>query len=405
MLENVRREAAVMQYLAERSAGGQVIVSGKTVFTPSTQKGKKSSRMIQHEKEMAIRGEMCADYPSLDSLVNHHSSNSMNENNDSAKNSMDSDAMCVSNGNGYEDGELEKESMAMKGMTIENASKEGFDLLDVEGERYICRFIEETEDEFFHYLINEFVPAGDLYSMLTSFPLHRLNEPQARGLFRQIVLGVRYLHNRNLAHLDMSLENICLDQSEQIRIIDFGVAALHPHTSTSFNSTTNYFLYPSSLQLERVQGNNNNGKEEESSSSDSTLSPNDPRCPRKYFPCAPVLQLHNKPGKIRYMSPELFVGLQWDAFSNDVFSLGVILYSLLTGRPPFQQADNTDVWFNVIYSGQWLTAPIKKQPSAHVYTHLSNEALELINAIIKPESHRLTVNQILAHPWLNIKDE
>lgn len=79
----------------------------------------------------------------------------------------------------------------------------------------------------------------------------------------------------------------------------------------------------------------------------------------------------------------------------------VILYSLLTGRPPFQHADPSDIWFQVIYSGQWLTPNIRSQPTAHVFTHLSDQALSLIDGLIKPQQMRLGCAQILAHPWMN----
>jgi len=75
---------------------------------------------------------------------------------------------------------------------------------------------------------------------------------------------------------------------------------------------------------------------------------------------------------------------------------------LLTGRPPFQQAESTDVWFHVIYTGQWLLQQIRKQPSAHVYTHLSEQALDLVNKILKPQEQRPTCEQILQHPWMNM---
>jgi serine/threonine protein kinase len=393
VLENVRREASVMSYLGERSASGNSLSQTNSQITDnnaqwSNSAKKKSSRMIQYEKELAVKSSPTLSTASTDTTMTN--SPSLEEN----------------NGFASDDSELDSEAAAMKTMTIDSvghSSNSNLDILDLEGEKYICRFIEETEDEYFHYLINEFVPAGDLYSMLTSFPQHRLSEPQARGLFRQIVLGVKYLHRRNLAHLDMSLENICLDADENIRIIDFGVAAIHPHTSTTFQAATNYFQFPSSLQLGTP--NTNQLKQLQADEFTNNFNSNDPKAPRRFFPCLPVLQLCNKPGKIRYMSPELFAGVSWDAFSNDIFSLGVILYSLLTGRPPFQQADNSDVWFNVIFSGQWLTQAIKKQPSAHVYTHLSNEVLDLINNIIKPEAQRLNIEAILSHPWMNVKDD
>jgi len=61
------------------------------------------------------------------------------------------------------------------------------------------------------------------------------------------------------------------------------------------------------------------------------------------------------------------------------------------------------VWFHVIYSGQWLTPQIRKQGSAHVYTHLSDGALQLINYILKPQERRPTCEQILQHPWMQME--
>ena len=163
------------------------------------------------------------------------------------------------------------------------------------------------------------------------------------------------------------------------------MAAIHPFTPTTYASATAYFSFPSAstpLPAQRPPSTTPNGQ------------------PIRSFLCKPVKELYAKPGKIRYMSPELFQGVAWDAYANDVFSLGVILYSLLTGRPPFQQAESSDVWFHVIYSGQWLTPQIRKQPSAHVYTHLSESALDLVNRILKPQEVRPTCEQIMQHPWM-----
>ena len=391
VLENVRREAAVMRYLHERSASAagahssaeslsKLALHNANDFTDgsSGKKVKLSSRALQHVKAQEEQKRKSQNGASREGMM---------EDDDTAKKDAAPSASATgghalesdTDSNHDSDSEGEADTRMVSPATPTN------DAGDSEGEKYICKFTEELEDDYFHYLISEFVPAGDLYSMLTSYPQHRLVEAQARGLFRQMVLGMRYLHERNVAHLDMSLENMCLDSDDTIRIIDFGVAAIHPFTPTTYASATAYFTFPSAstpLPAQRPPSATANGGHVRS------------------FLCKPVKELYAKPGKIRYMSPELFQGLAWDAFANDVFSLGVILYSLLTGRPPFQQAESSDVWFHVIYSGQWLTPQIRKQPSAHVYTHLSEGALDLVNRILKPQEVRPTCEQILQHPWM-----
>lgn len=155
-------------------------------------------------------------------------------------------------------------------------------------------------------LITEFVPGGDLYSILTTFPQHRLTEPQARFVFRQVVLGVQHLHENHIAHLDLSLENICLDAEENCRIIDYGVAALHPLTPST-HSSINFFQLSGASPISTLPF-------QKSAPGQSVL---------QSFLCKPIAHLYNKPGKIRYMSPELFGNQAWDAFKNDIFSLGV----------------------------------------------------------------------------------
>jgi hypothetical protein len=114
------------------------------------------------------------------------------------------------------------------------------------------------------------------------------------------------------------------------------------------------------------------------------------------FICKAVQEMDAKPGKIRYMSPELLRGEQWDAFANDMF----ILYTLLTGHQPFLQAADTDGWFHAISSGHSLTAQMRELPNARVYNHLSNPVLDLLNSILEPEGSRATCEQILLHPWM-----
>ena len=264
VLENVRREAAVMQYLHDRSASG---ISGrcperkKSLYAemlahmtsngqdggaagkPQLANGGSAGMGGKKVKRMSSRATTQQRVQGGDERMNIDDDSAAQQAVSGINNVGDSDGeasdwdtrmstsslphrISVSTPSGYSTTSYEASPSHTPSSSLSNfspsyspfstpssstsptSSGSSGDPMDVEGERYICRYVEELEDEYFHYLVTEFVPAGDLYSMLTSFPQHRLTEGQARGLFRQMVLGVKYLHVRNVAHLDMSLENM-----------------------------------------------------------------------------------------------------------------------------------------------------------------------------------------------------
>ena len=290
----------------------------------------------------------------------------------------------------------------------EVSSKQQFLQSIGKGRKIIARLHAEIESRPYHLLVSEYLPGGDLFSVLTLQPQHKVSESVARPWFYQLCCGVRYLHAHSIAHCDLSLENVCLDADGCIRIIDFGLAVQHPR-------------YTGDAHDVNIHSNHINllGESPPASSctcaacriSTETLRNEDPAIQaclqsgtslsRLKFLCRPVCEQVHKPGKLGYMSVELFHNQVWDAFAHDILALGVILYCLLTGRPPYTQPDaSRDVWFRAIYSGQWLHPKVLAQSPATLYNGLSTDALDLIDSIIKPQHFRPSIDQLMRHAWM-----
>lgn len=130
-----------------------------------------------------------------------------------------------------------------------------------------------------HYFSMDFVPGRDLAELVRKAPLPA---GRAVGYVRTIAQAVHYAHERGLLHRDLKPSNILIDESDQPRITDFGLAK-------------RLTADPQLTQTGQVLG-----------------SPN-------------YLSPEQAEGRHREVGPE-----------SDVYSLGAILYHLVTGRPPFQ---------------------------------------------------------------------
>ncbi len=208
------------------------------------------------------------------------------------------------------------------------------------GHPYILELIDELEDSKYMWTVLEFADRGEFFEIVVN--AGRLEEAVAKKFFRQLALGTAYMHSRNICHLDLSLENLLLDAREDLKICDFGLA--------------------------REIKNN-----------------------QKF-----AAEVKNKPGKLGYMSPELFGGQAFDGRACDVYSSGVILFIILTGVPPFEMSAESDARFRLIYSGQ-LRKLLQTWQLLHV---VSEQAIDLLSHMLCAPEKRYTIEQILAHPWL-----
>jgi serine/threonine protein kinase len=204
----------------------------------------------------------------------------------------------------------------------------------------VLAFVEEffSEDYKVHWLVMEFAPNGDLFEQVAQ--VKRFTERQARHVFAQLALGVKHIHDVGVAHLDLSLENVLLDENYNVKISDFGVARPIPL----------HGLFPS-------------------------------------------LFIRSKPG---YMAPEIIHRLPFNGRKADVFSLGVMLYCMIIGHKPFDIADRSQISYRLISSGRL----VEYLQRSGTMLPLTPAAFDLLSRMLCPESSRITVEEILAHPFL-----
>jgi len=143
----------------------------------------------------------------------------------------------------------------------------------------IVKLYDVIETAESYYLILEYISGGDLYDLVTSPDFSKLQINDKKRIFNQIAGAVQYLHENNICHADLKLENVLIDQDRNIKLTDFNLA------------------------YEFKEGEQNNL-----------------RC-----------------GSLEYAAPEIILGKVHYPCPSDIWALGVILYILQYGEFPFQQ--------------------------------------------------------------------
>ncbi|OCF44225.1 PLK/PLK1 protein kinase [Kwoniella heveanensis CBS 569] len=197
---------------------------------------------------------------------------------------------------------------------------------------HIVRFDDCFEDDENVYMVLELCDNGSLMDCLRR--RKRFTEPEARFFLVQLIAACQYMHQMNVIHRDLKLGNLFLDANMGVKVGDLGLAAL----------------------IEK---------------------PGD----RKKTIC----------GTPNYIAPEvLFDTANGHSFEVDVWSVGVILYTLLIGKPPFQTKDVKAIYKRIRENRYEF--PAEKQ--------ISQSAQELIMSILNTDpDKRPTLEAILSHKW------
>ncbi|VDO04306.1 unnamed protein product [Haemonchus placei] len=140
---------------------------------------------------------------------------------------------------------------------------------------HVLHLYDVYENKKYLYLLLEHVSGGELFDYLVR--KGRLMSKEARKFFRQIISALDFCHAHNICHRDLKPENLLLDERNNIKVADFGMASL------------------------QVEGS----------------------------------MLETSCGSPHYACPEVIRGEKYDGRKADVWSCGVILYALLVGALPF----------------------------------------------------------------------
>lgn len=200
---------------------------------------------------------------------------------------------------------------------------------------HIIKLYNHFEDDEYFYLVLEYAPKGQLYDKLRV--VGRLTESDAAQYMREVISAVQYLHSLTppIIHRDIKPENILLDSKEAAKVCDFG-------WSNFFNPNRVRMTY-----------------------------------------C----------GTPDYLSPEM-IKQQGHDQRLDIWNLGVLLFEMLTGRPPFQGANQRELYENILK----LRIIYPKD--------FPRLAKDLVSKLLKSNpADRISLSDALEHAWFKSRPE
>ncbi|KAL3307955.1 hypothetical protein Ciccas_013520, partial [Cichlidogyrus casuarinus] len=210
--------------------------------------------------------------------------------------------------------------------------KREIDIMKITNHPNIVKLLEIIETEDVLCLVMEYASGGEIFDYLVTNG--QISEKEARVKFRQLVSAIHYCHSKKIVHRDLKAENILLDRNLHVKVADFGLA--------------NMFERDGHL---------------------------------KTFCGSPP-----------YAAPELFLGVPYFGPCVDIWSLGVILYTIVVGHLPFEAKDIRELKQKVLSLN--YTFPRNS---------VSPEFKSIVgNMLILDPRKRSSLKIIMEHRWMNI---
>ena len=284
---------------------------------------------------------------------------------------------------------MKKEEMHKKNQVLHVRAER--DVLSEAKNEWIVDLKFSFQDQNYLYLGMEFLPGGDLMSLLMARDI--LPEQEAKFYAAEIVMAIESVHKLDCIHRDLKPDNVLIDSDGHIKLSDFGLT-----------KKLDIKLIDNNLQNElRNFGNNNFGSNSNSRFKNLSYAQQFSQFKsmkskkRRAFAYSTV-------GTPDYIAPEV---IRQKGYGQEIdwWSLGVIMFEMMIGYPPFFSESSTETCKKIL---DWKNT-LNIRPEANI----SKEAEDILRKLITDPENRLGVNgadEIKSHPffkgidWNHIKE-
>ena len=200
----------------------------------------------------------------------------------------------------------------------------------------IVKYYGTFEDAYYLHIVMEYLKGDNLNKIITLKDYNELDEQEMAQIIHQLLKALLFIHNKNIVHRDIKPENIVFGKKRDystLKLIDFGLATTTRNTK------------------------------------------------------------RNSCGSPYYMAPEIING--HFCKKTDIWSVGVIIYLMLTGKHPFEiTKEGKEDIFDIILSKDYDVTELDK-------SECSEEAKDIIlKTLVKDPDKRLSTEECLNHPWI-----
>ncbi|KAL0575969.1 Serine/threonine-protein kinase [Marasmius crinis-equi] len=240
---------------------------------------------------------------------------------------------------------------------------------------WVVQLFYSFQDPLYLYLIMEFLPGGDLMTMLMKYDV--FSEDVTRFYMAECILAIEAVHNLGYIHRDIKPDNVLIDKNGHLKLSDFGL-------STGLHKVPDGDYYKKYLEQERTTNPARNSVQ---------VNPINLTMSREQIATWKANRrklAYSTVGTPDYIAPEVFL-MKGYGKECDWWSLGSIFFECLVGYAPFCSDNPGDTYKKIIDWPNYLFFPEE--------VYISREGEDLIRSLMTWAESRLTVNQIKSHPF------